>query len=89
MSAVTGDTGFLIGLERAKPRAVALFAAARHRSLLLSIPVLRPSGPTHYSCQLSDNESEPEARGQSDRAWDPLKRSQWAASGETPRFQPT
>jgi predicted nucleic acid-binding protein len=39
MSAVTGDTGFLIGLERAKPRAIALLAAARRRSLLVSIPV--------------------------------------------------
>jgi hypothetical protein len=38
MSAVTGDTGFLIGLERAKPRPVALLAAARRRSLLVSIP---------------------------------------------------
>jgi predicted nucleic acid-binding protein len=38
MNAVTGDTGFLIGLERAKPRAVALLAAARRRSLLVSIP---------------------------------------------------
>jgi hypothetical protein len=38
MSAVTGDTGFLIGLERAKPRAVALLAAARKRSLVISIP---------------------------------------------------
>jgi hypothetical protein len=38
MSAVTGDTGFLIGLERAKPRPVALLAAARRRSLRVSIP---------------------------------------------------
>jgi hypothetical protein len=38
MNAVTGDTGFLIGLERAKPRAIALLAAARRRSLLISIP---------------------------------------------------
>jgi hypothetical protein len=38
MSAVTADTGFLIGLERAKPRAVALLAAARRRSLLISVP---------------------------------------------------
>lgn len=40
MSTVTGDTGFLIGLERAKPRAVALLAAARRRSLLVSIPAV-------------------------------------------------
>ena len=39
MSAVTADTGFLIGLERAKPRAAALLAAARRRSLLISVPV--------------------------------------------------
>jgi len=39
MNAVTGDTGFLIGLERAKPRATALLAAARRRSLLVTIPV--------------------------------------------------
>src|SRR5215472_12830483 len=39
MSAVTADTGFLIGLERAKPRATALLAAARKRSLLISVPV--------------------------------------------------
>jgi hypothetical protein len=38
MSAVTADTGFLIGLERAKPRAVALLAVARRRSLLISVP---------------------------------------------------
>jgi predicted nucleic acid-binding protein len=38
MSAVTADTGFLIGLERAKPRAIALLAAARRRSLLISVP---------------------------------------------------
>jgi hypothetical protein len=38
MSAVTGDTGFLIGLERAKPRAIALLSAARRSSLLVSIP---------------------------------------------------
>jgi predicted nucleic acid-binding protein len=40
MSAVTGDTGFLIGLERAKPRAIALLVAARRRSLLISIPAV-------------------------------------------------
>jgi predicted nucleic acid-binding protein len=38
MSAVTADTGFLIELERAKPRAIALLAAARRRSLLISVP---------------------------------------------------
>ncbi len=36
--AVTADTGFLIGLERAKPRATALLAAARRRSLRVSVP---------------------------------------------------
>jgi hypothetical protein len=38
MSAVTGDTGFLIGFERAKPRAIAVLAAARRRTLLISVP---------------------------------------------------
>jgi len=39
MSAVTADTSFLIGVERAKPRAAALFAAARRQSLRITIPV--------------------------------------------------
>lgn len=39
MSAVTADTSFLIGVERAKPRATALFAAARRQSLRITVPV--------------------------------------------------
>ncbi len=39
---VTGDTGFLIGLERAKPRAIALLAAGRRRSPLPSLFARRP-----------------------------------------------
>jgi predicted nucleic acid-binding protein len=38
VSDITADTGFLIGLERRKPRALELLAAARRRALRVVIP---------------------------------------------------